>query len=142
MKFFTKIKLLLAFQASLNHDSNGQYQKIIDTLEKYRSFVDNQLSIPFSEYYILLGEAYYKITNYRISEGYLLNALEQIDNESKFNEDEKNYLKNHVYYYLYLTYKYLHDDVKAKQCLNLFEKITFNTINIQKYIKNSFPIDD
>lgn len=58
MKFLTKIKLAIAFQASLNYDAEHQYQKIIDTLEKYRFFVDNEMSNPFSEYFILLGEAY------------------------------------------------------------------------------------
>jgi tetratricopeptide (TPR) repeat protein len=142
IKFLTKIKLAIAFQASLNYDAKHQYQKIINTLEKYRPFVDGELSNPFSEYFILLGEAYYKITNYRIAEGYFLNALEHIDNEAKFNEDEKNYLKYITYYWLCLVYKDLYEDIKVKQCLNLLKKITFDENNIKRYIKNNFPLNN
>ena len=142
MIFWTKLKLVLAFQASLNYEAENKYQKVIDTLEKYRPFIDSKLSKPFSEYFILLGEAYYKITNYRLAEGYLLNALEHIENETKFNDDEKNYLKYHTYYWLYLVYKNQYDNIKAKQCQNIFKKTSFNINNIRKYIQNSFPLDN
>lgn len=141
MKFLTKIRLGIAFQASLNYDAKHQYQKIIDTLEKYRFFVDNEMSKPFSEYFILLGEAYYKITNYKVAEGYLLNALNHIENETKFNEDEKNYLKYHTYFWLYLVYKNLYEDIKSKKSLELLDKTTFDENNIRRYIRNYFPLN-
>jgi len=141
MKFWTKIKLALAFQTSLNYEAENKYQKVIKTLEKYRHFIDNELSKPFSEYFILLGEAYYKITNYKLAEGYLLNALEHIENETKFNKDEKNYLKYHTYYWLYLTYTNQYDNIKSKQCLNIFERTSFDINNVRKYIQKNFPLD-
>lgn len=142
MIFWTKIKLALAFQRALGYEEEHRYQKVINTLEKYRSFVDKKLPIPFSEYFILLGRAYCGITNYRLAEGCLISALEHIKDESKFNEDEKNYLKYHTYYWLYFVYKNLYDNVKAEQCQNLFKKVNFNLKNVRKYFKTSFPIDN
>ena len=142
MILLTKIKLAIAFQVSLNYKENHQYQKIIDRLEKYRFFVDNKISYSFTEYYILLGEAYYKVTNYKISEGYLLNALEHIEKETKLNEDEKNYLKYYTYGRLYLVYNNLYENIKSKRCLELFTEITFNEKNIRRYIQAYFTLDN
>jgi tetratricopeptide (TPR) repeat protein len=142
MKFLTKIKLALAFQTSLNYDAEKKYQKIIDKLEKYRSFVEDEMKNTFPEFYILLGEAYFNITNYRIAEGYLLKALETTKKDTKLNHDEINYLNIHIYYWLYLTYKHLNDEAKAFQCSNLYRETTYNEKNIRRYIKNNFPCEE
>lgn len=72
----------------------------------------------------------------------MLNALKHIENETKFNEDEKDYLKYHTYFWLYLVYKNLYEDIKSKKCLDLFEKITFDENNIRRYIRNNFPLNN
>ena len=96
----------------------------------------------FSEFYILLGEAYYKITNYKVAEGYLLKALDVNKKSDKLNQDEVSYLNLHIYYWLHLTYKHLYDEVKASQCSKLFKSITYNEENVRRYIKNSLPFDE
>jgi tetratricopeptide (TPR) repeat protein len=142
MQFITKIKLALAFYISLNYSTEKKYQKVINKLEKYRSFVDNKMKNKFPEFYILLGESYYNVTNYRIAEGCLLKALEATKKDTKLNHDEINYLNIHIYYWLYLTYKNLYDETKAFQCSNLYRETTYNNKNIRRYLKNNFPFEE
>ena len=142
MVFLTKIKLAIAFQLSLTYREKHQYQKIINRLEKYRFFVDNTISYHFSEYYILLGEAYSKLTNYKIAEGYLFNALEHIEKETKLNNDEKNYLKYYTYSRLGFVYINLYEDIKSKKCLDLHKKISFDEKNIKNYLIHYFSLNN
>jgi len=94
-----------------------------------------------SEYYILLGESYFNVTNYRMAEGYLLTAIDNIENEKNLNEDERNYLKYFVYNFLYLTYNRLFDNIKRDQCIKIIKNISYNNENVRNYIYTHFPID-
>ena len=125
-KFLTKINFAFQYLKALKYAEKGEYQKIISTIEKYRSFVDLNMTNKLSEYYILLGESYFNMTNYRIAEGYFLTAIQHIDKQKNLNIDEQNYLEYYIYNLLFLTYNRLYAEEKAKQCLNIVKKINYD----------------
>lgn len=140
-KFFTKIKFVFQYLKALKYAEKGEYQKVINTLEKYRSFLDKNMTNKFSEYYILLGKSYYEVLNYRLAEGYLLSAINHINLEKKLNNDEKKYLNYYTYSFLYFTYLKLYDEIKASQSLKIVKQINYEDKNIRISFLAHFQIN-
>jgi len=137
LKIWTKIKFSFAYKKAFDYDQEKEYQKIIDTLENYRTLIDEKPDA-FPDYYILLGEAYFRLTNYHLAEGLFLKALEVLETTKKLNENETAYLKLYTYRWLQITYQSLEKYSFKTRYKILSEKVSYDTNKIRRTIKEYF----
>ena len=70
----SKIKYPFAFMKALSMQERGEYENSIKLLTKYEEFINNNQS-KFSDYYIILAEAYARIGKYKEADDKFKKAL-------------------------------------------------------------------
>ena len=120
----------------------GAFHEAINALcsinEKYP---DSKNILP--DYYILLGQLYYKIKEIELSEENFFQALNTIENTYTLNEDEKKYLMLYVFQWLdFLS----HQNSKSIRKLKIGKQyenkeITIDFDKVSTSLKSYFPLN-
>ncbi len=140
--FFKKTKASLQIMKAHSLFEQGAFHEAINALysinEKYPDF---KSILP--DYYILLGQLYYKIKEIELSEENFFQALNTIENTYTLNEDEKKYLMLYVFQWLdFLS----HQNSKSIRKLKIGKQyenkeITIDFDKVSTSLKSYFPLN-
>ncbi len=140
MDFFKKIKYAIDINKAFSLYEKGEYKKSFAILLKHKDLA-NKYKINMPEYFIFFAANLTMLKKFKESEKYFLEAINILEETTIFNNDERNYLKAYIIYWIKYLKNYIHfkNNEFFEKLIN--SELEFDLYNVRKSLQINFPLD-